>query len=429
LREAVAIVTEIVNRAKTAWGRFAIEVGLVVLLFLSAVFTGLFASNKRLIEAELETRARAHFKSIVLTRSWNARYGGVYVEKKPGIESNPYLKNPDILGADGKVYTKKNPALMTREISEMSAQEGDFQFHITSLKLLNPNNTPDPFERQALVEFEKGEKEVFAKVAQEGKTYFRYMAPLFIEQSCLPCHDHQNYKVGDVRGGISVSFSIDDVERALFRNGSFTIASFVLTCGLLLTIIFRSVVKLRSKLVEAENLIREMAVTDELTRLKNRRYLLSRLAEEHLRARRYGSRIGCIMCDIDHFKLINDRFGHEAGDIVLKNFAGLLDHYCRGGDLVGRWGGEEFMILLPEADIQSALAVAEKLRSATAQLEVYFTEQNMIGITASFGVACLDGKGSNVPEDELALVRAADKALYKAKYAGRNRVEQETVSE
>jgi diguanylate cyclase (GGDEF)-like protein len=422
------MVTDIVNKTKTAWGRFAFEVGLVVLLFLTAVFTGLFASNKRLIESELEARARAHFKSIVLTRSWNARYGGVFVEKGPGVESNPYLKNPDITGADGKVYTKKNPALMTREISELAAKDGDFKFHITSLKLINPNNAPDPFERDALLSFEKGAQETFAKVAADGHTFFRYMAPLYIEKACLNCHDHQDYKIGDVRGGISVTFSIDDVEKALLRNGSLTILSFVLTCGLLLTIIFRSVIKLRQKLLEAEQIIREMAVTDELTRLKNRRYLLTRLGEEQLRVKRYGSRIGCILCDIDHFKLVNDRFGHEAGDIVLKNFADLLSHHCRGGDIVGRWGGEEFLILLPEADIQSTLSVAEKLRAATAQLEIYFTEQNMIGITASFGVSCLDS-ASTIPNDELAVVRAADKALYKAKYAGRNRVELEAISE
>ena len=109
------------------WFSFLLNMVLVVLLFFSSIFAGSYLSNQTLIEAELQSRARAFFQSILTTRSWNARHGGVYVEKRPGVESNPYLENPDIVSVDGTVYTLKNPALMTREISELAKDKGFFE--------------------------------------------------------------------------------------------------------------------------------------------------------------------------------------------------------------------------------------------------------------------------------------------------------------
>ena len=116
----------------------------------------------------------------MLTRRWNADYGGVYVEKKPGVVSNPYLVNPDIEGKDGKVYTKRNPALMTREISEYAKKDGSMMFHITSLKPLNPDNKADAFETRSLQAFEtrslqafeNGILETTEKEYRDGKTFF-----------------------------------------------------------------------------------------------------------------------------------------------------------------------------------------------------------------------------------------------------------------
>ena len=146
-------------------------------------------------------QARVVFNTIVLTRKWNANYGGVYVEKKEGVESNPYLINPDIKTVDGRVFTLRNPAFMTREISEYAEKEGMFKFHITSLKLMNPHNEADEFEKKALLQFETGAvKEVSGTELVNNRTYFRYMAPLYIENDCLQCHKHQNYAVGDSTG-------------------------------------------------------------------------------------------------------------------------------------------------------------------------------------------------------------------------------------
>ena len=191
--------------SKKIWRPFIINISLVIMLVFLGVFIGIFFNSKKLIEQQLETTARAHFQNIVLTRRWNAMHGGVFVEKTPEIVSNPYLENPDIKCLDGKTYTKKNPALMTREISEIAKNTGAFQFHITSLNPLNPGNAPDAFEKQALTAFDLGENEFFTREEENGTLTLRYMAPLITEESCLPCHAKQGYKVGDVRGGISVS--------------------------------------------------------------------------------------------------------------------------------------------------------------------------------------------------------------------------------
>ncbi|HNE21424.1 MAG TPA: GGDEF domain-containing protein, partial [Turneriella sp.] len=171
--------------------------------------------------------------------------------------------------------------------------------------------------------------------------------------------------------------------------------------------------------VERENLFREMSTIDGLTRLTNRRSFIERSQSEFARARRVPiSGISCIMIDIDHFKKINDTLGHHAGDAVLVQTAGLLLASARQYDEVGRYGGEEFAVLLPETTIEVATQVAERLREKIAAQNIT-VDGKPVRVTASFGVACFPGEGVETIND---LLKAADAALYKAKHAGRNRV-------
>ena len=206
------------HAVRKGWIRFIINTSLVISLFVLGIFLGMSIGNERVNNEEMVLKGRTIFDSIVLIRRWSAMYGGVFVEKKPGVESNPYLENPDIKTTDNRVFTKKNPALMTREISELAQQVGSFQYHITSLKPLNPNNAPDDFERKALASFDRGEAIVHRKEQHGDRTYFRFIAPLVTEQSCLPCHAKQGYKAGDVRGGISVRFNISHLEAMINRQ-------------------------------------------------------------------------------------------------------------------------------------------------------------------------------------------------------------------
>ncbi|HKI03027.1 MAG TPA: diguanylate cyclase [Thermoanaerobaculia bacterium] len=166
--------------------------------------------------------------------------------------------------------------------------------------------------------------------------------------------------------------------------------------------------------------LRELSTLDGLTRQLNHRVIYDRLTAELERARRYRSPMSVVLCDFDHFKEINDTYGHLAGDAVLREGAGVLRRCLRGTDLLGRYGGEEFLAVLPEVDLAGARKDAERLRQGLANLTVRLPDGVEIRVTASFGVASRDEMASSESGD--VLVSLADRRLYEAKAAGRNLV-------
>ena len=200
--------------------------GLIFVTAICAVMLGMAYKQDQMLRQQTYQHASALFDLVVLTRRWSSEHGGVYVRKRPGMHSNPYLDNPDITDLDGKVYTLKNPALMTREISEYAQIAKGFTFHITSLIQENPANSPDPWEKEALEAFDRGETERAEVEKIDGQLRYRLMKPLVVEESCLACHADQGYVVGNVRGGISVSLPFDDTAFALRKNymGMVTVA-------------------------------------------------------------------------------------------------------------------------------------------------------------------------------------------------------------
>jgi diguanylate cyclase (GGDEF)-like protein len=165
--------------------------------------------------------------------------------------------------------------------------------------------------------------------------------------------------------------------------------------------------------------LRELAISDPLTSLYNRRFAQETLTREIHRAQREQGSIGIITFDIDFFKSVNDRYGHDAGDAVLKAVAAELQGSIRGGDIACRMGGEEFSIMMPGATLKVARQRAEELRAAIAALRLRHAQAELPAVSLSCGVAAFPEHG--VTAD--ALLRAADQALYRAKAAGRNRVE------
>jgi diguanylate cyclase (GGDEF)-like protein len=405
------------------WRTFFINLSLVVLLAVSGLYTGLALSSGRTIEAEINTRARTIFGAVMLARRWNASHEGVYIEKRAGVLSSPYLATPDRRGTDGALYTRRDPAAMTREMSELAGQDGSFSFHLTSLRPLNPANAPDAFEADGLARIERGEPEVTTREARGSKMVARYLGPLRVDSTCLECHAAQGYQIGQLRGGISVTFDVTEAEQAVGRARWVAIGLFAFTTVALLLVLGRLVASLHRRLAVAEARIVEMAVTDELTGLHNRRYTGQRLREELARSQRHDRRCACVLLDIDLFKRVNDEAGHAAGDAVLRGLARAACGALRESDMLGRWGGEEFLAVLPETDLAGARVIAERLRLAIETMRVDF-EGRQLSITASLGVA--DALPGHDPEarDAEQLVARADQALYRAKAAGRNRVEE-----
>ncbi len=180
----------------------------------------------------------------------------------------------------------------------------------------------------------------------------------------------------------------------------------------------RAVQTQSAKLNQAMQELHEQVITDTLTGLFNRRYLREVMERELAGASRRGSSIAMVMIDIDHFKKINDTFGHGAGDLVLRKVGALLKECIRASDIACRFGGEEFALVLPEASLDGASHRAGEIRSAISALDLQYGENALGKITASLGVAFFPGHADS-PET---LIRAADEALYEAKGAGRDRV-------
>jgi len=175
------------------------------------------------------------------------------------------------------------------------------------------------------------------------------------------------------------------------------------------------------------NKYKELSLTDHLTGLYNKRYFLMRLEEETARARRYKQDLSLIFCDIDHFKSINDNYGHHCGDIILKEVGELLGggmgdlkivSRLRKSDIIARYGGEEFVVILPETATENAAIAAEKMRKALEDFTFHINSEE-ISVTMSFGVAGLDDQVKDAED----LIQRADHAMYKAKESGRNQVE------
>jgi diguanylate cyclase (GGDEF)-like protein len=184
----------------------------------------------------------------------------------------------------------------------------------------------------------------------------------------------------------------------------------------------KRILKLEKSLKEANEAIRLLSITDPLTNSYNRGYLIQRLPQEISRAQRYGRPLSLIMSDLDHFKMVNDDYGHQAGDIVLKKFVESINGKIRQGvDWMARYGGEEFIIVLPEMDLKGASILAERLRNVVSE-NVIDVGETQLRITASFGVTCLDAaKITNEASAEF-MIKEADACLYVAKKQGRNRV-------
>ncbi|HUY84303.1 MAG TPA: diguanylate cyclase, partial [Steroidobacteraceae bacterium] len=164
--------------------------------------------------------------------------------------------------------------------------------------------------------------------------------------------------------------------------------------------------------------LKEQSIRDPLTELFNRRYLTETLAREFARARRAGAPMAVIMLDVDHFKRFNDRFGHSAGDVVLREFGAFLKRSIRSDDLACRYGGEEFCLILPQTGRDGAQQRAESIRAGAARLVLNSEGCALEPITLSLGVALFPEDGDSAES----LMRAADGALYQAKREGRNRV-------
>lgn len=372
--------------------------------------------------------ARAYIDKDILYRNWNALHGGIYVTADRGLPPNPFyppsVLERDVITPSGRHLTLVNPSYMTRQIYEYALKEHKVSGRITSLKPLRPENRADVWEESALRDFERGVQEVSSVVTEGGTGYVLLMRPLMTEESCLPCHVHQGYKNGDIRGGISIKLPMALFETATRKQVELLGAGHGIMWLLGLTGLYIGYTGLRRRTQERDRaeeelkrvnaILENQATTDSLTGICNRRNFLELLQSKIQEAKRYGMPLALIFFDIDHFKQVNDTYGHEAGDTVLQELVRIVTDMIRQTDIFARFGGEEFVILIHNNDVKTGRELAEKIRSHVGE----YRFPQMGTVTCSFGVAQF------YPDDTAAtFIKRADDAMYAAKQAGRNRVE------
>ncbi len=195
-------------------------------------------------------------------------------------------------------------------------------------------------------------------------------------------------------------------------------------CSLVMenTLLYERLRRKHLSLEKANREIKQLSRTDSLTGCYNREHLNEQLPREIKRALRYKHPMALAMCDIDHFKKVNDTYGHQCGDEVLKLFVQSISELIRADtDWLARYGGEEFLLVLPETNLENAYGMAERLRQHIAQ-RIIETEEDQVSITASFGVTGIEASSSSTSITPEALIKTADKYLYEAKKEGRNKV-------
>ncbi len=388
-------------------------------------------------------RGHQMFRMVQLTREWNAGHGGVYVPVSPSTQPNPYLKDPrrDVETTDGRRLTKINPAYMTRQISGLARSAGVI-FHLTSLKPLNPANRADKWETSALESFEQGLLEKGELIRTEKGVRFRYMAPLYVKQACLKCHHQQGYRLGDIRGGLSVNLNANKLFETLDSQYQRVIGIhvFIWFLGGALILFYLNANRRRikdlsrisseqSKTIEkkSKDLKKATKELDELSKrenwsgLYNRSHFRKMLRSIWNDSVQRHAHIGLILAEIDYFKEYNEEYGMLEGDVTLRRVAQVMRQAVNRPNAVSaRYDGATFVFLLPDTEIHQAAETAEIMLRAVRSLQIKHDLAPLEHVVSlSIGVAGVKADSSVAPE---ALFRSTEKALNGARRNGRDQV-------
>ena len=398
---------------------FLVTVCAVISLVVVTIASFLSFRNNELLTRRLRDQANNYSELILQMKAWNASYGGVYVRKRSEADVNPFLKElgkePEIRDIRGRVFVLRNHAVMVKELSQRFAASKGSRFRPVSLNPIDPDNAPDPFEREALLQINGGAPEVYRLERNAGAPpRFRYIHPLRADASCLDCHPTN---VGGLIGAISVTIPAVTAVRETDKNNTFIMVSAIAIVGLLIGITYLLTWRLVVGLDKVQRRLKKQASTDELTGLANRRTVMQRLEEESQRSQRLGEPLCITIFDLDHFKQINDTHGHPFGDFVLKRIAETMKEALRSYDILGRIGGEEFILVSPETGIDEAARQADRVRRRVSEQAINDGTRE-VRLTVSAGVTAVADDDETIGS----ILRRADAALYQAKQEGRNRV-------
>ncbi|MFK5925080.1 MAG: ATP-binding protein [Desulfuromusa sp.] len=227
-------------------------ISLVICISYGVTFYRTSDFQEKLVVEQATRQAKMLFNQIRLTRQWVSDHNGLFFVKSPGVEKNPFLDQGEIQDIKGNWLVKRNPAMVTRELSAYAAREGMGQFNVTSLKPVNPDNAPDNFERRSLLKFANGEAEAIEIEKNKGNYRLRYMAPLKVDAQCLGCHRKQGYVLGDIRGGMNVTVPMNWAYAEIKANNQMLLwiaLATIIIVSLSIYLLFSTLVAKRLKLL------------------------------------------------------------------------------------------------------------------------------------------------------------------------------------
>ena len=400
------------------WLNFSVYMWALIIFWTGCVVTSLLWNTDQQTKAIFSlARMKAKFaiEKDILYRRWISSKGGAYIILSEATPSNPYLKVPnrDVTTNQGQNLTLVNPAYMTRQVNEMAKKEGIDSGHITSLKPIRPENLPDPWETEALKAFEKGAKEIDSIESSSGKPYFRQMRAFFVEESCMKCHADQGYKIGDVRGGISVSIPMEplyQVERNI-KIQLLLAHSLLWLLGIIGIVFAVNRVSAQVKQIkQSEEKLKTMSLADELTNLYNRRGFFT-LAQRQMKvAERTKKDMLLFFVDLDKMKVINDTLGHQEGDKALIEVSNILKEVFRESDIIGRMGGDEFAVLAIDTANETKEVLVNRLHNTLNDYNRF--EGRSYQLSLSIGVAHYNPETPSTLDE---LMAQADELMYEEK--------------
>jgi len=246
----------------------------VIIVSFGITFYRTSSFQKDLVLEQAARQARTIHQQILLTRRWVSDHNGLFFLKTDRAKANPFLEDKEILDVEGRHYVKRNPAMVTRELSEYANRDGHFYYRVTTLQPMNPANAPDTFERKSLELFEQGIKEVIEiHTDSTGKT-LHYMAPLLVEESCKECHHEKEYVPGDIRGGLSIAIPVNWAFENVSKNNRMLLGIWfitILVVGITIFMMIDSMVVRRlatlaramDRLPQDDTLINKLPVNDD----------------------------------------------------------------------------------------------------------------------------------------------------------------------
>ena len=371
-------------------------------------------------------QAQVAYQRDVIYRRWNAEHGGVYVPMTEKAPPNSYLDvmNRDFRDSSGRSLTLMNPAYMTRQVHELAREAYGIHGHITSLNPIRPENAPGPWETQALQAFEQGEKEVSEIKPIDGKSHMRLMRPLMTEEGCLKCHEKQGYKVGDVRGGISVAVPMEPLwnlegSRMLGLAGGHGLIWLLGMVGITLGSRRlghqiderrRAEEKVRQSEAELRVLNEQLERAKELLKQSFERYVSAQIVDEIMQStqpvnlRGERKKVTILLSDIRGFTALSEQMSSE--DLVqFLNiyFSAMIDIVFANEGAIDKFMGDAVLALfgapLSHEDdslraVKAALAMQEKLRELNQQWGRGTRPDIRVGIGISTGEVVVGNIGS-----------------------------------